>query len=61
MPSIELKITMDLTTHAVRVDGNIGDKVAAYGLLEAAKDAIQDYHTQQQRLVQPITLMPKLD
>jgi hypothetical protein len=35
--------------------------VAVYGLLEAAKDAIQDYHTQQQRLVQPITLMPKLD
>jgi len=43
---------------SISVNGPIGDKVLAYGMLEAAKDAIREYNVAQQRLVQPATVIP---
>jgi hypothetical protein len=39
----------------INLQGPINNKIAAYGLLELAKDAIKEYHEQQARRVQPAT------
>lgn len=53
---IELKIVQD-DTGQVLVSGPIGNKLLCYGLLEAARDAIQAYHEQNKKLVQPASLV----
>ena len=40
------------------VDGAIENKLLAYGLLECAKDAINEHANKAKNLVQPVTLMP---
>jgi len=42
-----MKAQMTITVEdndSINVNGPIGDKVLAYGLLEAARDAVQGYH-----------------
>lgn len=43
---VQLIITMH-GDRRIEVSGPIQDKIACYGLLEAAKDAIKDFHDKQ--------------
>lgn len=43
---VQLVIEMD-ENRQIKVSGPIQDKIACYGLLEAAKDAIKDFHDNQ--------------
>lgn len=52
---LQLHATMDANGN-VEVTGNMDNKVFAYGLLEAAKDAIDNYITGEQKKVQPAGL-----
>lgn len=53
---IELKIVQD-DAGQVLVTGPVGNKLLCYGLLEAARDAVQTYHEQAKKLVQPASLV----
>ena len=56
---IEIHISFNPENGAVNVNGPIGDKIACYGVLEAAKDAIRDWHKQQlENRVQPASFLP---
>lgn len=46
MPEATITITMT-PEGQINVSGAITNKVMAYGLLEAAKDAIRDFHAKQ--------------
>lgn len=46
---------------ALAVNGNIENKLMAYGMLETAKDSIGEYHQQQQRRVQPVGIIPGMN
>jgi hypothetical protein len=59
MPQEQLTITLT-DEGKLSIAGSINNKLLAYGLLEAAKDAIRLHHEQQQNRIQPVTLMPKL-
>lgn len=62
---LTLTITLNLQNGQVSVSGPIDNKMMAYGMLGAAKDAIYDYAEQQKnRLVQPAPAdytLPTLD
>lgn len=47
----KIQILIEMDEHGVRVTGAIMDKGLAYGLLEAARDAIYEYH--QKRMIVP--------
>jgi hypothetical protein len=47
MPEIKMLITFDTEARGVRVEGAIGDKMLAYGMLDMAREAIQETHRQQ--------------
>jgi hypothetical protein len=56
------KLIIEFTDNGrIQVTGPIADKVLAYGMLEAAKDAVRDYSATQERRVQPVTLVPKIE
>jgi hypothetical protein len=42
----------------IRVEGPINDKMFAYALLEAARDAIYDFHKQNENRIQPASFVP---
>jgi hypothetical protein len=44
---------------SIGVSGPIGKKMMCYGMLEMAKEAIHDYNLANQRLVQPVSLIPQ--
>lgn len=52
MQELTLTITLNLQTGQVGVSGPIDNKMMAYGMLAAAKDAIYDFGKQQQNRVQ---------
>lgn len=54
---LELTITMDQNS-AVTVSGPIGNKAVCYTMLELAKDAIREHCVKNERLVQPVGMMP---
>lgn len=58
-PGIRLMIA--LVDGQISIGGPLDDPLLCYGLLEAAKDAIRAHQQrkQQQRRVEPVTLMPK--
>ena len=43
---------------SVAVSGPIENKILVYGLLEAAKEAIRHFHEQNQKRVQPVSILP---
>ncbi len=45
---------------SVRVDGCVNDKILAYGMLDAARDAIRDHIAKNTRRVMPVSLMPEI-
>ena len=55
-----IRIVIELDdSGVVQVDGDIGNQVAALGLLEVAKECVQRFHRQQaERLVQPARVLP---
>lgn len=54
MTEVTLTITLNLQNGQVGVSGPIDNRTMAYGMLEAARDAIYDYGKQQEnRIVQP--------
>ena len=57
--SHELKIVMD-DNGQVSVSGPIQNKILAYGLLEVARDAIHEHSEQSKSLIQPVSVLPKL-
>jgi hypothetical protein len=46
-PVVELKISFDQMTGAVRVDGPIQNPMFCYGILEMARQAIQNFAAEQ--------------
>ena len=42
--TLELRITWDQLTGAINVTGPIQNKVLAFGMMEAAKEAVTKYH-----------------
>ena len=54
----DLEMLIVIKDGKVRVEGPIDDKVAAYGMLEAARDAIKDYHDAQRRPPPTLINMP---
>lgn len=55
--AVQHVLTITLTSDGrLQVTGPIEQPVLAYGMLEAAKDAVRTYKEQQQRLVQPVSL-----
>lgn len=55
---MKLIIDFDEVTSAVSVNGPIDNKVVAFGMLEAAKDAIIEYHREKKNKIQPVGIMP---
>jgi hypothetical protein len=56
-----MAMTMTITVHdngQLEVSGPLENKIVCYGLLEAARDAVQQHHDQAKRLVQPVSLVP---
>ena len=51
----QLVITFDPETRQVGVSGCIGDKVLAYGMLDAARDAIREFIAKNQSNIIPVT------
>lgn len=52
-PNVALiTITFDPATSQVAVNGNIENKLLAFGMLELAKEAVSDYHRQAQARIQ---------
>ena len=51
---VTMTITIDDTGN-INVNGPIDNKMVSYGMLEAARDAIYDYHVAKVRSVQPPT------
>lgn len=51
-PVAQILITLD-DAGQVKVEGAIDNKMAAFGLLEVAKESVSDYHKQAQHKVQP--------
>jgi hypothetical protein len=45
---------------SISVSGPIGKKMMCYGMLEMAKEAIHDYNLANQRLVQPVSILPEI-
>lgn len=60
MQEVTLTITLNLQNGQVSVSGPIDNKMMAYGMLAAAKDAIYDYGKQQENRVQlaPAGVLP---
>ena len=59
---MKLEITFE-PTKGVQVTGPINDKILAYGLLEAAKDAITEYHARlasEKRIVEAPSFFPNI-
>lgn len=50
-PKAQLTITLD-QTGKISVSGPIDNKLLAYGLLEAARDAIKEFGDQQSKMIQ---------
>ncbi len=57
----ELTLTIKLTSAgAINVSGPIDNKILAYGLLEAAREAIADHHAKLSKsAIVPATMVPK--
>lgn len=54
-PVAQILITLD-DAGAVQVQGAIENKMAAFGLLEVAKESISDFHKQAERKIQPASM-----
>lgn len=50
-PKAQLIITLE-QTGKISISGPINDKILAYGLLEAARDAIKEFGDQQSKMIQ---------
>lgn len=59
MPNLELHITLD-DRGAMNVNGAIENKLIAFGLLELAKEAINGFHAEQARKIQPASAAERL-
>lgn len=55
--AITLTITMG-DDGQVAVNGPLGDKLICYGLLELAKESIEQWNRDHARRVQPVALLP---
>jgi hypothetical protein len=54
----DIELTITLTRSGdINVSGPIGDKILAYGMLEVAKDIINDHHKGKRRIT-PATITP---
>lgn len=58
---VQLTITLDEATGNIQVNGPIDQTILAYGLLEAAKQAIIDHSKQPKSLIQPVSMTPPLN
>ena len=56
--AMELIIRID-DAGQLSVSGPIDNKIVCYGLLEAARDAVQAHHDQAKKLVHPAVLVPQ--
>ena len=55
-----ISILIEFQNGQIKVTGAINDKVLAYGLLEAARDVIQDHVNAQSKIVVPAAAIPAL-
>ena len=59
--TLTLSITFDQLTGAIGVNGPIQNPLVCYGMLEMARQAIQNFAQEQaQRKIQPVSVMPRL-
>lgn len=59
--TITLTIQFDQMTGAIGVNGPIQNPLVCYGMLEMARQAVQNFATEQaQRKIQPVSVMPRL-
>ena len=55
--AVELKITIN-EAGQLGITGPIADKMLCYGLLEMAKEMIQEHARKNQSLITPVTMAP---
>ncbi len=55
LPKLVIEQTPD---GRIQVSGPIGNKVLAYGMIEAAKDAIRVYGSKEPQQIQPVSFIP---
>jgi hypothetical protein len=61
MMDAQLMITMD-DAGSVKIEGNVplSNRILLYGLLDTVRDIVQKWNEEQERKVQPASVMPNL-